>query len=123
MARASSTSGVPGTARLVTGTSATETRAAWFLYVVRTIDGCLYAGIATDATRRFDEHVSQGRKAAKYLRAHKPESLAFYQAIGGRALALKVEYRFKRLAKSDKERIIRRKKLLFDEATGRIVDG
>jgi predicted GIY-YIG superfamily endonuclease len=29
----------------------------WHLYVIRTVDGCLYAGIATDVRRRFQEHV------------------------------------------------------------------
>ena len=121
MARASSSSGDPGTPCSLTDASPGGTCAVWFLYAVRTIDGCLYAVVATDVPRRFNEHVSQGRKAAKYLRAHKPATLAFSQAIGGRSLALKVEYQFKRLTKSDKETIIRKKKLHFDPATGRIV--
>ena len=36
---------------------------AWHLYVIRTVDGCLYAGIATDVRRRYREHASGGPKA------------------------------------------------------------
>jgi putative endonuclease len=100
-----------------------ETSLTWFLYVIRTVDNCLYAGIATDVRRRFLEHADGGRKAAKYLRAHKPASLVFFTAIGGRSLALKVEYRFKRLTKRDKEKIIRLEKLAFDDDTGMIIAG
>ncbi len=92
----------------------------WHLYVVRTVDRNLYAGVSTDVARRFAEHASQGRKAAKYLRAHRPARLVFSQAIGTRSLALKVEYRFKQLAKPQKERIVRAGRLYFDEVSGRI---
>jgi putative endonuclease len=93
----------------------------WYLYVVRTKENYLYTGVATNVKRRFKEHKSQGRKAAKYLLAHQPKSLAFSKSIGGRSLALKVEYRFKALAKKDKELIIKQKKLTYDKGTGKII--
>lgn len=95
-------------------------QACWHLYVVRTIDRCLYAGIATDVKRRFTEHLAQGPKTAKYLLAHKPESLALSLPVGDRGLAAKVEYHFKRLSKREKENIISLKELVFDKTTGTI---
>ncbi|MBN1757126.1 MAG: GIY-YIG nuclease family protein [Chitinispirillaceae bacterium] len=92
----------------------------WYLYVIRTVDNCLYTGIATDVQRRFREHTAGGAAAAKYFCAHTPHSLAFSRKIGSRSQALKVEYRFKRLTKKAKETIIKRDTLLFDRKTGKI---
>jgi putative endonuclease len=94
--------------------------ACWYLYIVRTVDNTLYAGISTDVPRRFKEHLAQGRKTAKYLLAHKPVSLAFSQALGDRSLALKVEYYFKLLSKKDKDWIIDAQQLYFEPDSGRI---
>jgi putative endonuclease len=92
----------------------------WYLYIVRTVDDSMYAGISTDVQRRFREHLAQGKKTAKYLLAHKPVSLAFSQALGNRSLALKVEYHFKELSKKDKDRIVDAQQLIFDPDSGRI---
>jgi|GEM_PF-667426 len=79
----------------------------WHLYVIRTVDHTLYAGVTTDVARRFREHLRQGHKTARYLRAHKPKELVFAQEIGDQSMALKAEYWFKRLSRSRKERVIR----------------
>lgn len=94
--------------------------ACWHLYIIRTIDHSLYAGISTDVQRRLREHLAQGRKTARYLLAHKPQGLAFSLAIGDRSLALKVEYHFKRLSKGEKERIVDSGQMIYDRHTGRI---
>ncbi len=96
------------------------TGVAWHLYVVRTVTGSLYAGITTDVRRRYQEHVSGGLKAARYLRANIPQDLAFKRRIGSRSLALKVEYRFKQLSKQNKEAIIRAGRLRIDRKSGEI---
>jgi putative endonuclease len=87
----------------------------WHLYVIRTIDQKLYAGVTTDVQRRFREHLSQGRRTARYLRAHKPERLVFSQVIGDRSSALRVEYWFKGLSRKWKEGIVRAGRLGFDK--------
>ena len=92
----------------------------WHLYVIRTVDQYLYAGVSTDVQRRFAEHLGQGRKCARYLRAHRPARLVFFQAIGSRSLALKVEYRFKQLTRAQKEGIVRAGRLCFDEVSGSV---
>jgi putative endonuclease len=94
--------------------------ACWYLYIVKTVDNFMYAGISTDVLRRFREHCAQGRKTAKYLLAHKPVRVVFSQALGDRSLALKVEYQFKLLSKKDKDRIIDAQQLIFDRSSGRI---
>jgi putative endonuclease len=92
----------------------------WHLYVVRTVTGSLYAGIATNVGRRYREHAGGGPKAARFLRANPPRELAFKRRIGSHSLALKVEYRFKQLAKRHKEAILRAGRLRFDPETGAI---
>jgi putative endonuclease len=94
---------------------------SWHLYIVRADDQSVYAGISTDVQRRFREHQAQGRKTAKYLLAHKPQRLVFSCLIGDRSLALKVEYHFKRLSKSEKERIVDAQQLVFDNESGSIL--
>ncbi len=79
----------------------------WHLYLIRTRNGSLYAGIATDVARRFAEHTSQGGRCARYLRGRAPLKLVFDRRIGDRSLALKAEWRIKRLPKREKERIAR----------------
>ena len=93
----------------------------WYLYVIRTVDGSLYAGIFTDVVRRFQEHLARGRKTARYLRARRPMCLTFSQAIGDKPLALKVERHFKRLPKKTKELVVSSGRLCFDGASGRIL--
>ncbi|MGD1866828.1 MAG: GIY-YIG nuclease family protein [Phormidesmis sp.] len=79
----------------------------WFLYLVRTGQGSLYTGITIDVMKRFAEH-EQGKKGAKYLRAKGPLQLVYSVELGSRSLASKAEYRLKRLAKSQKESIVKK---------------
>ena len=77
----------------------------WSLYVVRTRDGHLYTGIATDVARRLDEH-REGVKGSKYLRGRGPLELAFACELGGRSLALRAEIALKRRSKGGKEALL-----------------
>ena len=43
---------------------------AWYLYVLRTRDGAIYTGVATDVARRITEHEGGGPRAAKSLRGN-----------------------------------------------------
>lgn len=76
----------------------------WYLYLVRCNDGSLYTGISTDVDRRFAAH--QDNKGARRLRGRGPLQLVFRCPIGSREDALRMEYRIKRLRKSDKERLV-----------------
>ena len=65
--------------------------------MIRCGDGSLYTGIANDVERRFGEHVSQGRKAAKYLRGRLPLEIVYRKEIGSRSEASKEELRITRM--------------------------
>lgn len=80
----------------------------WHLYLVRTRQGSLYTGIATDVTRRIAEHEGAGDRGAKYLRSKGPLQVAYATKIGDRSLALRVEHCVKRLTKDEKEAIVAR---------------
>ena len=81
-------------------------QAKWSLYLVRCRDGELYTGIATDVARRLEEHQQAQGKGAKYLRGRGPLRLVFERVIGRRGLALIVERKIKKLAKSRKEQLV-----------------
>ena len=75
------------------------------LYILRCSDGTLYTGIATDVSRRLEEHRS-GTRGAKYLRGRLPVELVFECSVGDRAAAQRLEYRVKRMSRHDKEAVI-----------------
>lgn len=79
----------------------------WYLYLIETVLGHYYCGITTNVERRFQEHQGGGRLAARSLRGKGPLQLRFYAKAGDRRLALRLEYRVKRLARKDKQRLIR----------------
>ena len=78
----------------------------WYLYIIRTYNNALYTGITTDVKRRFNEHVLQGAKCAKFLKGKAPLTLVYFDYIGTRQDALKWEYFVKKLSKKQKEDII-----------------
>lgn len=80
---------------------------AWFVYVLRCKDGTLYTGIATDVERRLAEHRGPGGRGAKYLRGRQPLELVMSRSVGAREIALRVEHRIKRLARAEKEALLR----------------
>ena len=86
----------------------------WHLYIIRCSDSSLYTGITTDVERRFEEHASQGKQCAKYLRGKDPLALAFTVEVGTRSEASQLEASIKRLAKADKEMLVSGQKSLAD---------
>lgn len=72
----------------------------WHLYLIECEDGSLYAGIATDPARRFEEH--RAGKGARYTRAHPPRRLLAVRPIGSRSEALRAEAALKRLPRPRK---------------------
>ncbi|MDX1512218.1 MAG: GIY-YIG nuclease family protein [Gammaproteobacteria bacterium] len=78
----------------------------WHLYVVKTRAGDLYTGVTTDVTRRFREHAAGGGRGARFLRSRGPLQLVFQVRLGSRSLALRAEYRLRKLNKLKKQEII-----------------
>jgi putative endonuclease len=79
----------------------------WYLYLIRCRDDTLYTGISTDVDRRFAQHRSEGYSGSKYLKGRGPLSLVFKEKLGSKSLALKVEYRVKRMTKARKEKLVK----------------
>jgi len=79
--------------------------ADWFTYMVRCADLTLYTGVTTDLVRRLDEH-NNGVTGAKYTRARRPVSLVYSESALDRSTACKREAEIKRMAASEKQRLI-----------------
>ena len=77
----------------------------WFFYVLRCCDDTLYAGVTTDIKRRLLEH-NASRYGAKYTRTRRPVELVFWSDFENRSTAQKAEYRFKKLTRAQKEKVI-----------------
>lgn len=77
----------------------------WYVYVVRCSDGSLYCGNTNNVSRRVHEHNTSSR-GAKYTRSRRPVVLVGSWPAGTRSEANKAELRFKKLNKTEKERVI-----------------
>ena len=71
------------------------------MYVVRCSDESLYCGVTTDLDRRIHEH-NNTSKGAKYTRSRRPVELVYAGQCDDRSDALKKEWRFKALKRSEK---------------------
>jgi putative endonuclease len=98
-----------------------ETR-LFSLYIVRCADGTLYTGIAADVARRVAEHEHGGR-GARFLRGKGPLKVVFEEQVGDRAVALRLEYRVKRLARSRKLELISGRRRLDDLLDDQVLEG
>ena len=78
----------------------------YYVYILRCEDDTLYTGITTDVRRRFNEHREDKVKGAKYTKAHKPKEIAAAWEAGTKSKASKLEYRIKKLGKTEKEKLI-----------------
>ena len=94
----------------------------WHVYLIRCGDGTLYTGVATDVSRRLEEHRSGEGKGAKYLRGRGPLELVLERTVGPRGVALSVESRIKRLRRARKEELIVRNEKI-DELIVRVTGG
>ena len=86
----------------------------WHLYIIQCSDDSFYTGITTDVGRRFQEHMEQGRKSARYVRGRGPLRLVFVEKIGGKGEAYRIEKKVKGLSKEEKHRLVRGDLTLFD---------
>jgi len=81
----------------------------WFMYVVRCFDGSLYTGVTNNIKRRILEH-NYGTRGAKYTKSRRPVKLVYKIECENRSDALKQEWVFKKLKKTEKEQIIKEDK-------------
>ena len=78
---------------------------AWFVYIVRCVDGSLYTGITTDLIRRCEQH--NAGTASRYTRSRLPVALVYQETRGSRSVATKRELEIKALSRQEKESLIR----------------
>lgn len=77
---------------------------AWHVYVVRCVDGSLYAGMAIDVPKRVAAH-NAGR-GAKYTRGRRPVRLVYARRCASRTEAAREEAALKRLRRRQKLAIV-----------------
>lgn len=78
----------------------------WYIYLLRCRDGSFYAGISLDPVRRCKEHNLQVSRASRYVWSRRPAELVWQRAVANQSVALKLEYRLKKLSKVAKERLL-----------------
>ena len=84
----------------------TETKTAWYVYMVRCADQTLYTGISTDVARRVLEH-NQSPKAAAYTRSRRPVELVYVEQCADRPAALRREHTIRQLTAQAKKNLIK----------------
>ncbi|MBB1517692.1 GIY-YIG nuclease family protein [Aquipseudomonas guryensis] len=77
---------------------------AWFVYLVRAVNGALYCGISDDPQRRFTQHCSG--KGARFFHSSPAQALVYVEACADKGAALRRERAIKGLAKVAKERLV-----------------
>ena len=78
----------------------------YYVYILKCDDESLYAGITTDVSRRFYEHLSGSGLSAKYTRSRKARSIEAVWSCGDRSSASKLEYRLKKLTHKQKKELV-----------------
>lgn len=84
----------------------------YYIYMLRCKDNSIYTGITTDLQRRIEEHITKGKKCAKYTMRHTAVKLEQAWQTETRVNASKLEYRIKHLNKEQKEEIIHNPQML-----------
>ena len=80
--------------------------AEWELYILLCGDGTYYTGIARDADKRLEMHISG--KGAKYTRGRGPLRMVYREACADHGQALRRELEVKKLTRAQKEALIKR---------------
>jgi putative endonuclease len=81
---------------------------AFFVYIIRCIDGSFYTGYTKNLQQRTKQH--QDGKGAKYTKAHKPDKVAYVEHYDTQATAMKRERQIKKLSHQQKQDLIDQKK-------------
>lgn len=77
----------------------------WYVYIVETVSGRLYTGIALDPERRLAEHRDR-RRGAKFFRTSPPARLVYREARPDRGAATRREREIKRMSRAGKLALI-----------------
>jgi putative endonuclease len=78
----------------------------WFVYILECDGTALYVGVTTDVERRYREHLLGGGRSSRYTRTHRCLELVYSVAVGDKSLAMRIEYRLKRLTALRKRQVL-----------------
>lgn len=84
-----------------------ETRSAWWVYMVRCRDGSLYTGATNDLSARLERH--NAGKGGAYTRSRRPVRLVWAERAANRSRALRREAELKRLTRKEKLMLVGRR--------------
>lgn len=76
-----------------------------YTYMVRCADGSLYTGWTNCLEKRLKAH-NESRSGAKYTKAKRPVTLAYYEGFATKEEAMKRECRIKKLTRKQKDRLM-----------------
>ncbi len=77
---------------------------AFYVYILKCIDGSFYTGYTKDIDARTKQH--QNGKGARYTKSHTPEKLAYVELHDSRGKAMKREREIKRLSHQQKQGLV-----------------
>lgn len=80
-----------------------------YFYVLECANESLYAGYTNHLEKRIKTH--NAGKGAKYTRAHLPVKCIYYETFSTKQEAMRAEYAFKQLTRSQKLKYIGRENL------------
>ena len=83
-----------------------ETNSKHYFYVLECSDNSLYAGYTNHLEKRIATHNTG--KGAKYTKARGPVRCIYYETFETKQQAMRAEYAFKQLRRSDKIQYMRR---------------
>lgn len=72
----------------------------WGVYIIETESNTLYTGCTNDLKARWRAH--EAGNGAKYLKAHKPVRVVYWESVGSRSQALKREAQIKKMSRKRK---------------------
>jgi putative endonuclease len=72
----------------------------WYVYILKCADGTLYTGYTNDVDARVGKH--NAGKGAKYTKSRLPVVACHREELYSKSLAMKREYRIKRLTRAQK---------------------
>lgn len=89
---------------------------AFWVYILHCDNDTYYTGYTNDLARRYQSHVD-GSGKCKYTRSFKPITIAqCWRVTGGKALAMQVERKIKKLSRQEKEKIIAKPSMLCEDS-------
>lgn len=95
---------------------------AYSVYIVQCADETLYCGIALDVGARVAQH-NFGKLGARYTKARRPVQLVYEEVSGTRSDAQRREWQIKKLARAEKDRLIREgQRLAADDPEAALLD-